>query len=101
LGVENLGVIIRGGVEGIQVQPDIMTKKLFEVMTTLGTELGKNGAISNDLILNTSNMEHLSKGFHFFLRILKITGLADLYWNGNLKKNKAYDKRFARPLDIN
>ena len=43
LGAEYIGTIIKGGVEGIQIQPEQMTRKLYESMQAFGKDLAETG----------------------------------------------------------
>lgn len=93
------GTAIRGAVEGMQVQPASMTKKLFKSMENIGVELGKNGALSTNLVNSISKMEHLSATFRFLFKIMQKVGLVDWFWNKQLKENGAYNNRYAKPLE--
>ena len=92
-----LGTIVKGGVEGIQVQPPRMTKKLFDSFYRLGLEYGKTGAFDKNILRSLAPRERMSGFLRVLFTILAPTGLPDFYWNRQLKKNNAYDKRFARP----
>jgi len=92
-----LGTVVKGGVEGIQVQPPGMTKKLFDSFYRLGLEFGKTGAFDDGILRSLAPRERLSGFVRFVLTILSPTGLPNFYWNRQLKKNNAFDKRFARP----
>jgi len=50
LGCAYLGTAIKGGVEGIQVQPPWMTKKLFQSFYELGIHHAKTGEFSNEIL---------------------------------------------------
>ncbi|MEA3450922.1 MAG: NAD(P)H-dependent oxidoreductase [Bacteroidota bacterium] len=95
---EYLGTIIKGGVEGIKIMPPIMTKKLFNNFQLLGEYFAKNEAFSEKIKtklakpLTMSTFRRVSFSFFSFL------GFTNFYWNSNLKKNKAYKKRFDKPL---
>jgi NAD(P)H-dependent FMN reductase len=96
LGVDYLGTIIRGGVEGLQIQPRWMTRYL-----DLFYELGQQFAL--EMEFNQSILEKLKKPVHLnrraanIYRILRWLGLTNYYWNSQLKKNNAYGQRYARP----
>lgn len=98
-GAEYLGTVVRGNVEGIQVQPEVMTRKLFESMKNLGFELGRSALLPSELVRSIGEREHLSASYRFVFRVMKVIGLADWYWNKQLKDNGAFDQRFARPLE--
>jgi hypothetical protein len=89
--------VIKGGVEGIQIMPAPMTKKLYSRFESLGEYFGQNETFDQKI------MNELRKPYtftHTHVRVfnfLSRLGLTNFYWNSNLKKNGAYGKRFARP----
>ena len=97
LGGNYLGTVVRGGVEGISIQPPLMTKKLFSAFYRLGDHFGKTGAFHKEIIRSLAKREHLSGFARFFYRLLNLTGLTNFYWNSQLKANKAYNQRFNQP----
>ena len=98
MGFEYLGTVIKGGVEGIQIMPPMMTKKLFEGFRRLGEHFAISGNFSHEVINELNKPYRLSKSNLFFFRIGIKLGLINFYWNSNLKKNNAYEKRFAKPF---
>lgn len=97
LGSKYLGTVIKGGVEGIQVQPSWMTGKLFDAFYRLGLHFGKTGEFDKEIIQLLAKQERMSGFARFIYRLLSLTGFTNFYWNHQLKKNNAYDQRFARP----
>lgn len=95
---EYAGTQIRGAIEGIQIQPKSMTKKVFQAMENIGLELSENAKFSPQLFESVAKTEHLSKTYRFILKLLQPTGLTNFYWNKMLKENKAFEKRYAQPL---
>lgn len=96
---EYLGTIIKGGVEGIQIMPPWMTKKLFGKFHDLGEHFAKNEVFSPEI------QEVLRKPFKMSLMrrvlfsVINKTGLTNFYWNSNLKKNGAFKNRFDKPFE--
>lgn len=97
LGCPNTGTVIRGGVEGIQAQPAWMTKRLFSSFYRLGVDYARNGSFNKKIIQELAPWERMSFARKLFYYFLGFTGLANMYWNMNLKKNNAFENRFARP----
>ncbi len=93
LGCVCKGTIIKGGVEGIQGQPALMTRKLFKSFYQLGKYFGYTREFDDDIVRRLARPEKVNK-LHSLM--LKYIG-TNLYWNPMLKKNNAYSKRFARP----
>jgi len=92
-----LGTIVKGGAEGIQVQPPRMTAKLFTRFYELGRVFGRDGYFDQSRIEELAKPERLSRGVLLLLQLLGPTGLLNFYWNKQLKKNGAYSRRFAAP----
>jgi len=93
-----LGTIVKGGVEGIQIQPEKMTRKLFEAFYLIGKNFGKTGAFDPDLVKALAKPEHYPRWSIPFMKLFLKTGMGKFYWNMQLKENGAYDERFARPF---
>jgi NAD(P)H-dependent FMN reductase len=94
-----LGTVIKGGVEGIQIQPPRMTKNLFDSFYRLGLQFGKTGVFDEGIVRSLAKRERLSPFYRFIFRTLALTGITNYYWNTQLKKNNAYGKRFDRPFE--
>lgn len=97
LGVSFDGTIIKGGVEGIQMKPEKANKKFFDQMELIGRTFASKGIMDLDLKKEYEKSEYLSKGTQLLFSIFSLTGLTNYYWDFNLKKNGAYEKRFAKP----
>ncbi|MEY8353852.1 hypothetical protein AALB39_10895 [Lachnospiraceae bacterium 54-53] len=97
LGAAFDGTIIKGGVEGIRMKPEKVNKKLFDQMESIGRTYASKGIMDLNLKKEYEKTEYLSKGSQLLFSIFSLTGLTNYYWDYNLKKNGAYDKRFAKP----
>lgn len=96
IGVNYLGTLVRGGVEGVKIQPRWMTRYL-DIFYELGQHLALEMEFNKALIKKLRKPEHLS-GMHLIMyKLLRATGLSNFYWNSQLKKNGAFNHRFARP----
>jgi FMN-dependent NADH-azoreductase len=99
LGMKTPGVIIRGGVEGIQVMPPRWTKNLFREFHDLGRIYHEKGILDPGIRKKLARPERLGPGRRLFYRIGICTGLANYYWNMKLKVHNAFEKRFDRPYE--
>jgi len=97
LGCDYLGTAIRGGQEGIKIQPAWMTRKTFSMFTELGQKFAQTGEYDKEIIDKLSRPMHLSGSRLFFYKLMGKIGIANFYWDNQLKQNKAFDQRFARP----
>lgn len=100
LGVEYLGTIIKGNCEGIRLMPPQMTEKLSRTFSTLGATFSRTGTLDREIIHQLQKPLRFPGFFIIFYWLLKLIGITDLYWNGMLKENKAYVKRFNRPFSL-
>jgi len=98
-GAEHLGVAIRGAVEGIQVQPAWMTRKVYAHVEALGACLGQGGRFDPAVVRAMATTEHMGFWMRGMMRAMVATGFTNLHWNMKLKENDAFARRFARPLD--
>ncbi len=98
LGYNYLGTIIKGGVEGIQVMPASMTRKLFANFRSLGEYFAENRTFSEAIKKKLQGPLRMSKPQQIGFQIVSLTGLPNFYWNSNLKKNGAYDRRNDKPF---
>lgn len=97
LGCYYLGTVIRGGQEGIKIQPAWMTRKTFGLFTELGQKFAQTGEYNQEIIDKLAQPIHLSGSRLFLYKLMGKIGIGNFYWNNQLKKNKAFDQRFARP----
>jgi NAD(P)H-dependent FMN reductase len=92
-----LGTVIKGGVEGIQIMPPSMTKKLYTNFETLGrtfVETGKFDPVIKSKLRKPYRMNFASRTL---FRLVILLGLSNFYWNTKLRENNAFDRRFAQP----
>lgn len=97
LGCAHTGTVIKGGVEGIQMKPEWMTRKLWQAMVQLGYDYGKTGRFNEELIHQLASKDRIPKCIVTLMKPLVKAGLMNFYWVSNLKKYHAYEKRFAQP----
>lgn len=97
LKVEYIGTAIKGGVEGIKAQPKWTTKKYLSLFYDLGQQLALEWVLDENTIERLSQPKHLTGSRLMLTKFFIKTGLANFYWNSQLKENKAFDQRFAKP----
>jgi len=98
LGCRYTRTAIRGGVEGIQVQPPWMTKKVFGFFNELGKGYAKTGLFDEKIIHKLAPRARMSFSRILLFRFFGVFGLTNFYWNMMLKKHNAYENRFAHPF---
>lgn len=98
LGYTYTGTVIKGGVEGMQVMPPSMTKRLYANFYKLGEHYAKEGEFDRQVVKALRGSLRMSKIKFFGFSLLTKTPLMNFYWNSNLKKNGAWEKRFDKPF---
>jgi len=98
LGCRYKGTVIKGGVEAIRGTPAWLNRKrrLFKSFYELGKSFGQTGQFNKQIAFNLAKPERYSK-FQFWVYRLVAH---NLYWNPLLKKNTAFEKRFAQPYVV-
>ena len=89
----HIGTIIKGGVEGIQVRPESMTKKLFKQFYQLGVSFASSGQFDAEIIAKLAKPRKLNAASKLFLK----TDASHMYWDMKLKENNAFERRFDQP----
>jgi len=97
LGSPYLGTIVKGGCEGVRLMPDNMNRKLFDRLNEIGRGFAESGRLNPALLADLAKPERYGKGLIPLFKMLSLTPLLSFYWDGELKKNGAYNRRFARP----
>ncbi len=92
-----LGTVIKGGVEGIQSMPPSMTRKLYGRFEALGEYFAQNNSFEPKITEEFRKPYRFSRTYVVIFNLLSKTGITNFYWNGQLKKNGGFEKRFARP----
>jgi NAD(P)H-dependent FMN reductase len=97
LGSRYVGTIIRGGVEGIQVKPEYLNKRLFMAFSSLGRHFGVTKEFHPITARKLAGRDRMTAVGRAVLRLFMATGLNNLYWNMQMKKNGAFERRFDQP----
>jgi NAD(P)H-dependent FMN reductase len=100
LNCDYLGTVIKGGVEGIKIMPPIMTKKLYKNFEMLGEYFANHQEFSPKIKAKLAKPYKMSYVRISFFKLFKSLGFTNFYWNMNLKKNEAFEKRYDRPYDV-
>ncbi len=95
-----LGTVIKGGVEGVQVMPSFISKKLYNKFRQLGRHFATSWEFNAEIVEQLKRPFKLPAQRRFIFKTLSLTGVTDFYWNMNLKKNNVYQKRFDKPYIV-
>lgn len=91
------GTIVRGGGESLQAMPDEALGKLFGRLEILGGQLAREGRFDAATLAQVAGTERFSAGTAAALSVAFRLPVAQFYWNGQLKKNGAWERRFDAP----
>ena len=94
-----LGTLVRGGCEGVRLQPEKMNRKMFAALHSLGQQLGEQGGFERQSVKEFCSFERISP---MLVPLVKLAGklpFTKMYWDIQLKKNDAFEDRFARPYE--
>jgi hypothetical protein len=74
-----------------------MNHKLFEGLFKIGLTFAETGLFEGELLRSLAKPERYPAYFTLLCKLLAITPLLSMYWDGQLKKKGVYEKCFARP----
>jgi multimeric flavodoxin WrbA len=97
LGMRLVGAAIKGGSEGLKIMPDSMTRKTREHFTAIGRGLARGGAFDPEAVRRLAQPRRINLARRILLALLAPTNLQNFYWNMQLKKHGAWDRRFDTP----
>ena len=96
MGSPYLGTIVKGGVEGIRLQPPWMTRGLFGRMEDIGRTLGTTDRLDPEMLRELAGPDWFT-GWRRPLLHLATVAWANPFWSLNLRKHGAYTRRYDRP----
>ncbi len=99
LGCEYLGTMVKGGSEGIQIMPEKMTRKLFDILYRIGKAFGETGTLDPALLKELAKPEKYSKLGMTLYGWLPNLMSKFYYWDPMLKKNGVYEGRYDKPYE--
>jgi len=97
VGMDYKGCIILGGSEAIMHAPHQYFKKKIEALGSLGRKILTEETFSKEDVKLPGHKETLPLLTSFFLKTFP--SLNDIFWNSQLKKNNAFEQRYARPYE--
>jgi len=93
LGCRFGGAILKGGCEGLDVQPPFLVDKVFRLFREVGKDFGQAGMLNETLLAKLARPEHLTPE-----NVSQIIPMVNSFlWDALLEKNGAKEKSFARP----
>lgn len=99
LGVKYMGNVIIGGMEGLRLQPDSFNKKIFRELKLIGKTISDLGVFDQEQKDRLGKPARLSKKKQVAYSMARKIGLSNIYWNSQLKNNKAKDLVYDCPYE--
>lgn len=93
LGFVYLGSVLKGGCEGLSVQPPFLVEKVFRLFKDVGRSFGEAGTLDSSLLSKLAHPEHL-KPENVKQVIQMVNGFL---WDEWMKKNGVTHLSFAKP----
>jgi hypothetical protein len=94
MGCSSLGAILKGGCEGLDVQPNFLTDKYYTLFYRIGVEFGKTGKFDPALLEKLARPEHLTA--ENMAQIIPFINQA--LWDVQMENNGVLGKSFDRPV---
>ena len=98
LGLPYAGTIVHGGGESLQVTPDKANNKLWARLRILGEQLARDGRFGEKELKAVAGIERFSALTGALLSVAIKLPIINFYWNSQLKKNGAWERRFDAPF---
>lgn len=97
MGMKTYGIFIIPGSEGFRLMPPRMTAKKAKRVASIGRDYQRGMPFKKEAKAALEGPLVQSKAKATYLKILQKIGIANLYWDQQLKKNQAFEKRFDAP----
>lgn len=95
--MKTYGVFVIPGSEGFRIMPPRMTAKKAKQVAAIGRDYQRSIPFQKEVKAALEGPLVHSKSQAAYFKIIQKLGLSNLYWDQQLKKNKAFDKRFDAP----
>ncbi len=94
-----IGELIKGGVEGLQMMPEKMTRGVRTSFRELGKSFRGNGRLDGASADSLKSPWRMGPVRRLLFSLARIIGLSNFYWDHKLKANGAFGERFAAPYE--
>lgn len=93
MGCRYKGTVIRGAGESIRGTPEFMNRGLYKSFYKLGEAFGRTSEFDKKIVAGLAKPERYNRRKFWVMRTIG----QKMYWDPMLKKNNAFEKRFAKP----
>jgi multimeric flavodoxin WrbA len=98
LGSPYLGTVVKGNGEGVRNMPPEATQSLFTNLREVGSSLAEKGSFDPAALKAIAHPEQYPPILGPIFQVILHLPPAHAYFDDMLKKNEAYEQRFARPF---
>lgn len=77
--------------------PPAMRGKTVKIFQAMGASLARDGIVDSAVIESAKKPYRLGTATRALYRLVMPTGILNAYWDANLKRNGAYERRFDAP----
>lgn len=98
LGSPYLGTIVKGNGEGVRIMPEKMNKILFDGLTSLGQNIADGEPLNKVTLASIAKPENFPKVLAPVFKLFLHLPIAHSYFDGMLKQNGVYERRFDQPF---
>jgi putative NADPH-quinone reductase len=92
-----LGTVSKGQAAAIYMYPK-MFEKVLKLVNDLGAAYEETHTFDREIVKKLGNPYEIKQPTLGLLRLVEKTGLDNIFWNRELRKNKAFDRRIDRPF---
>jgi hypothetical protein len=90
------GAILKGGCEGLDVQPPFLVDKVFKLFHEVGRDFGRSGVLNEALLAKLARPEHLTPE-----NIAQVIPMVNGFlWDSLMEKNGTKEKSFNHPYKL-
>ncbi|WP_296557871.1 NAD(P)H-dependent oxidoreductase [uncultured Acetobacterium sp.] len=97
LGFVLVDTIVIPGSEGFRLMPPQQNRKKQQAVMALMEQFRSDQPFDKHLLKRLAGKRQGTKTGNMVFSLLAKTGITNLYWDSNLKRNQAYEKRFDQP----
>jgi multimeric flavodoxin WrbA len=98
LGSPYLGTVVKGNGEGVRIMPPEANRALFDDLGVLGAGLARKGRFDPEVLARIARPERFPAISEPFFQLFLRLPIAHGYFDGMLKQNGTYERRFTRPF---
>lgn len=93
-----MGTVVFGGSEPVRLMPESMQMEKKACFNKIGETMLSEGRFDSTSVKKLAGSEKLSALKLFIYKVMILFGVSNMYWDNELKRNNAFENRFAQPF---